>query len=366
MEVDRNKAGYVFYANTGITNHQTYTIPAGTTHTRFRVSAETADGRSIWREQTGGMQIMPNTPIVEIQTPQSITLSDLGAGIEYHRSGGNWQESRTFTGLTPETSYTFTARRKVDGDYAASPSTPAVTGVTTPATYAITVADVAGGTATVTTDKATAAAGETVTITIANIEAGKQVASVNVTGAVGEATMGTPGVYTFLMPTEAVTVIVTLEAPPNLSGLTLSGGTLDPVFHSDTTAYTASVGNAVTSITVTPSTAHGSATVTVDGIAVSSGTASADISLPVGATTINVVVTAEDGTTTKTYTIQVTRAASANANLSGLTLSSGTLDPVFHSDTTAYTASVGNAVTSITVTPSTAHGSATVTVDGIA
>ncbi|WP_283410804.1 cadherin-like beta sandwich domain-containing protein [Anoxynatronum buryatiense] len=366
MEIDRNKAGYVFYANTGITNHQTYTIPAGTTHTRFRVSAETADGRSIWREQTGGMQIMPNTPIVEIQTPQSITLSDLGAGIEYHRSGGNWQESRTFTGLTPETSYTFTARRKVDGDYAASPSTPAVTGVTTPATYAITVADVAGGTATVTTDKATAAAGETVTITIANIEAGKQVASVNVTGAVGEATMGTPGVYTFLMPTEAVTVIVTLEAPPNLSGLTLSSGTLDPVFHNDTAAYTASVGNAVTSITVTPSTAQGSATVTVDGIAVSSGTASADISLPVGATTINVVVTAEDGTTTKTYTIQVTRAASANANLSGLTLSSGTLDPVFHSDTTAYTASVGNAVTSITVTPSTAHGSATVTVDGIA
>jgi hypothetical protein len=94
-----------------------------------------------------------------------------------------------------------------------------------------------------------------------------------------------------------------------LSSLALSSGTLSPSFASGTTSYTASVTNATSSITVTPTTTDGTATVKVNGTTVTSGSASGNISLNVGANTITTVVTAGDGTTTQTYTVTVTRAS---------------------------------------------------------
>ncbi|WP_168121277.1 cadherin-like beta sandwich domain-containing protein [Paenibacillus sp. HB172176] len=149
----------------------------------------------------------------------------------------------------------------------------------------------------------------------------------------------------------------------NLSDLTLSEGSLDPVFASGTEAYTAAVANSVNMIEVTPTTAAGTSSVTVNGDTVVSGSASDPITLNVGANTITVVVTAEDSST-KTYTIDVTRAASSNANLSDLTLSEGSLDPVFASGTEAYTAAVANSVNTIEVTPTVDAGTSTVTVNG--
>ncbi|MBA4207693.1 MAG: hypothetical protein C0457_22135, partial [Polymorphum sp.] len=167
--------------------------------------------------------------------------------------------------------------------------------------------------------------------------------------------------------TETYTVDVTRAAATvaTLSGLVLSQGTLDPVFASGTTSYTASVGNAVTSLTVTPTVTDANATVTVNTVPVLSGNASGAINLTVGSNIITVVVTAEDGTTTETYTVDVTRAAATVATLSNLVLSQGTLDPVFASGTTSYTASVGNAVTSLTVTPTVTDANATVTVNTV-
>ena len=77
---------------------------------------------------------------------------------------------------------------------------------------------------------------------------------------------------------------------------------------------------------------------------------------------IAVVVTAEDGETTQTYTVTVTRAGSADATLSALSLSGVTLSPAFASGTTAYTASVGHGVTETTVTASASDGNASVEV----
>ena len=69
--------------------------------------------------------------------------------------------------------------------------------------------------------------------------------------------------------------------------------------------------NSVSSITATPTTSDANATVKVNGTAVTSGTASGAISLVEGVqTVITTIVTAQDGTTTKTYTVAVTRAAS--------------------------------------------------------
>ncbi|MCQ6562252.1 cadherin-like beta sandwich domain-containing protein [Paenibacillus mendelii] len=150
----------------------------------------------------------------------------------------------------------------------------------------------------------------------------------------------------------------------DLSRLTLSEGALSPAFSATTTSYTASVGSEVTSIDVTPTTADVEATVTVNGLFVTNGQSQAT-ALNVGDNTVTVVVTSGNGNM-KTYTVTVTRAASANADLSGLTLSSGTLSPAFRAATTSYTASVGNEVTSVDITPTAADAEAKVTVNGSA
>jgi len=97
----------------------------------------------------------------------------------------------------------------------------------------------------------------------------------------------------------------------SLSALSLSAGALSPSFGSTVTTYTMSVANSVTSTTVTPVTNNAGASVTVNGAAVASGTASGAISLAVGGTVISVAVTAADGTTHNTYTIAVARQAAA-------------------------------------------------------
>ncbi|PWK13487.1 cadherin-like beta sandwich domain-containing protein [Tumebacillus permanentifrigoris] len=163
-----------------------------------------------------------------------------------------------------------------------------------------------------------------------------------------------------------VTVTRAASVNANLSNLTISQGTLSPGFASETTTYTASVGNTVTNLTVTPTVADSTATVEVNGVAVTSGNASSPISLNVYENTLSVVVTAQDGSTKQTYTLTVTRAPSSNADLSNLVLSQGTLSPDFVSSTLTYTASVGNAVTNLTVTPTVADSTATVEVNGVA
>jgi gliding motility-associated-like protein len=180
----------------------------------------------------------------------------------------------------------------------------------------------------------------------------------NVITTVVTAQDGTPKTYT-------VTVTRAQSPNANLANLTLSPGTLSPVFASGTISYTAAVSNAIATIKVTPTVADAMATVQVNGLAVASGTASTDINLAVGPNVITTVVTAEDGTT-KTYTITVDRAKSPNANLADLALSTGILSPVFASGTVGYTASVGNTTTGITVTATVAEPNATLQINSAA
>ncbi|KOP64736.1 hypothetical protein AMS62_05290 [Bacillus sp. FJAT-18019] len=56
--------------------------------------------------------------------------------------------------------------------------------------------------------------------------------------------------------------------------------------------------------------------------------------------------------------------APGDANLIGLSLSHGTLEPSFHSDITSYTSRVGNSITEISVTPIVSDPLATVTLNG--
>ncbi len=132
-----------------------------------------------------------------------------------------------------------------------------------------------------------------------------------------------------------------------------------------TTTYTASVVNAIASVTVTPTAQNANAAITVNGVAVAPGTASGPVALAEGAiTTITTVVTSEDGTATRTYSITITRAPSPDASLSNLVTSSGTLTPAFAAGTLNYTANVTSATTGITVTPTSTDPNATITVNG--
>ena len=167
--------------------------------------------------------------------------------------------------------------------------------------------------------------------------------------------------------TITLTRAAALSDNADLGGLTISSGTLSPQFSSSDITYTASVANSVTQVTVTPTASDSSATIAVNGNTVTSGNGYILTSLTAGEpTTVTVIVTAQDSTT-KTYTITLTRAAalSDNADLGGLTISSGTLSPQFSSSVTAYTASVDNSVTQVTVTPTASHDSATIAVNGI-
>ena len=155
----------------------------------------------------------------------------------------------------------------------------------------------------------------------------------------------------------------------DLYSLTISPGTLSPEFSSSVTAYTASVDNSVTHVTVTPTASDSLAAIVVDGDDVASGTGYIVTGLTVGEpTTVTVVVVvAQDFTIIKIYTITLTRAAAAlsdNADLGGLTISSGTLSPQFSSSDIAYTASVDNSVTHVTVTPTASDSLAAITVNG--
>ena len=125
---------------------------------------------------------------------------------------------------------------------------------------------------------------------------GETVITVTVTAENGVATM------------EYEVTVTRASAPPTtssdatLSTLELSGVTLDPAFDPATTTYDAEVAHSVTSTTVTATTTNTDASADIDP--------GADVDLDVGETVITVTVTAADGTTTKAYTVTVTREAS--------------------------------------------------------
>ena len=157
---------------------------------------------------------------------------------------------------------------------------------------------------------------------------------------------------------------IVISSDATLSALALedasddSAITISPTFASGTTSYTASVDNGVDEITIKPTVNEGSATVEyldssdteiadADGVK-----AGQQVSLSVSANTIKVKVTAEDTTTTDTYTVVVTRAAA----VPGVVTVSESMLTVTEEDTT------GNTYTVVLDTQPTAD--VTVTVAG--
>ena len=150
---------------------------------------------------------------------------------------------------------------------------------------------------------------------------------------------------------EDVPWLHTQAAHGTLSALELTG--IPMVFDPATLDYAVSVGNAVerTTVTFAPADEGASYEVTLDGETDEDGT----VELAVGENVITVLVTAEDGNISETYTVTVTRAEapapqlSADAALRTLALSGVTLE--FDPATINYAAEVGNGVAETAVTP---------------
>ena len=127
-----------------------------------------------------------------------------------------------------------------------------------------------------------------------------------------------------------------------LSALSITGYTISPAFNKNTTSYSLTVPNNVSSVTLNATKESAKATLTGTG----------NKSLSVGANNISVVVTAENGNK-RTYTITVTRQSaiqkSSDNSLKDLSVPGYTLSPVFNKDNLDYTLKVPNDATKIDV-----------------
>ena len=91
-----------------------------------RVTAENCTGAitsSYFGPIKKAEQAMPDAPLLENNTDSSITLVAIEGG-EYNINYGEWQDSPVFEGLIPNTSYTFTQRKKETRSHYASPISP--------------------------------------------------------------------------------------------------------------------------------------------------------------------------------------------------------------------------------------------------
>jgi hypothetical protein len=119
--------------------------------------------------------------------------------------------------------------------------------------------------------------------------------------------------------TYTISVTASPLANAELASLVSNTGTLSPTFVSVTTGYSARVSNATTTIAITPTFSDPLATaqIRLNGGSfspISNATTSGDFALNVGVNIIEVLVTAQDGITTATYTTTITRRAAQPGN----------------------------------------------------
>ena len=136
-------------------------------------------------------------------------------------------------------------------------------------------------------------------------------------------------------------------------------------------SYNGTVANSVTSVSITATAADSNAKVSIANKTNNSNTYTYNPSLQVGTQTFNIVITAQNGTTKKTYTVSITRSNSGSggggtqpkssvSTLSSLSVDGASLVPSFAKNTYVYTATVKNSVTSTKVSAKATDTAATV------
>ena len=143
-----------------------------------------------------------------------------------------------------------------------------------------------------------------------------------------------------------------------LSNITLSNGSLNPVFNSDSLNYSATVNNNVSSITLTPYKSVDSVIYSIQimlnnssYVNINSGSASNPLILNYGTNTIKIKVTSQNDKFVNIYTIIVTRNPINNTNLSNINLIGASYSPIFNPNTTNYNSSVLYGIDKVKISP---------------
>lgn len=139
-----------------------------------------------------------------------------------------------------------------------------------------------------------------------------------------------------------------LSTNSNLSKIEISSGTLDPTFSKDITTYTVTgIKDTINSVNITPTCEKGSCVWTITcPTGECSVTNTRRVNLQLGANQVAINVMSEDGTSNKTYILNIYRGEleKSSAYLSSLKIGDLVLSPYFDSLTNDYTATVGEDV----------------------
>ncbi|MCK9486925.1 MAG: cadherin-like beta sandwich domain-containing protein [Dehalococcoidia bacterium] len=166
--------------------------------------------------------------------------------------------------------------------------------------------------------------------------------------------------------TEAYTLTLTraLSDDAGLESLTVTAGGIDHALALDEPPLALGVPHAVDTVTVAAVTSSDAAamTIAVDGGEPEAFEAPREVPLPVGNTVVVITVTAEDGETTETYTLTLTRALSDDVGLSSLTVTAGGDDHPLALDKPPLALGVPHAVEAVTVAAVTSSDAATMTI----
>jgi large repetitive protein len=147
-----------------------------------------------------------------------------------------------------------------------------------------------------------------------------------------------------------------------LAGLVVKSATLSPGFDPNVFGYSVEVANSATHLQITANAADSNARVIIEGMETVSGVAKS-VLIPASGQ-ISITLTAEDGSTTRAYMIQVNRVVSNDASLSDLTVTPGTIVPDFNSQTKEYTVTVGKEVNELQIAATATNGASSIVMNG--
>ncbi len=156
-----------------------------------------------------------------------------------------------------------------------------------------------------------------------------------------------------------------LSALASLSGLEVSPGSFTPQFDGETLTYSMSVPYSVKSLSLKASLFDGNASLKIND-SIQTNASPRAVDLNVGTNQIRIQVTAENNINQRTYVLQVLRSSANDANLQGLTVSSGNLDKAFSPNQVLYRVNVPFETQSISLTPTANASAATIKVNNVA
>jgi hypothetical protein len=147
-----------------------------------------------------------------------------------------------------------------------------------------------------------------------------------------------------------------------LAVLTVTPGTLQPVFNGATTQYTVELPTSTTTVTITAQPAVAGDTVAINGQTTTRRVITLQSTESV---TLVSIVVSESTSNSRTYTVLLRKTnLVGNNSLQRLAISPGSLAPVFNPDTLNYTVDVASTVGTVTVTPTLQDPAAAMTVNG--